>query len=501
MGAGSNGQATAGSDGPTFRPSGSSLFKGHKRAMSYQYGNNHNTSAPDYNSLTSGGSLGIDFPPSYYSTTAGGSHGGGVIVGGATSSSASNLHHSLSSEAFTGTQLTSRANCLSHNSSNINSNNSSNNNNKVIANQDVSPLEDITHRLDDDDEKSTDALSICSLPPYSDLKGLLLIQDTIDTNNSSINSGSKSLETCDQKPKTTSPMHSKALRNELKKTFLAFVFQQAAQLLMIWTVVKSNDRMDLESPVLPDLILSRVPMVKKAGQWSEILLFTLFLVFTIVVLFHKHRFLVLRRVLAVTGICLVIRSFCVWATVLPRSLSSMECAPKSRNSGEVLHRVFIMYITSGLSIFGGHMCGNYFFSGHTCLMTIVHAAFYQYTPDLFCPLKRLITLLCMAIAVLILLAHNHYTLDILGAYYVASRVWMFYHFLAHNPQYRLSNQLQFCWSWLVNIFEDGSECQVKNEFQSVREIYLMICQQTETLNHSSRHHKHPSRSSQKLQTV
>ena len=56
-------------------------------------------------------------------------------MGGATSSSASNLHHSLSSEAFTGTQLTSRANCLSHNSSNINSNNSSNNNNKVIANQ------------------------------------------------------------------------------------------------------------------------------------------------------------------------------------------------------------------------------------------------------------------------------------------------------------------------------------------------------------------------------
>ena len=89
------------------------------------------------------------------------------------------------------------------------------------------------------------------------------------------------------------------------------------------------------------------------------------------------RFLVLRRVLAVTGICLVIRSFCVWATVLPRSLSSMECAPKSRDSSEVLHRVFIMYITSGLSIFGGHMCGNYFFSGHTCLMTIVHCAFYQ----------------------------------------------------------------------------------------------------------------------------
>jgi hypothetical protein len=268
---------------------------------------------------------------------------------------------------------------------------------------------------------------------------------------------------------------SKTIRNELKKTFLAFIFQQVTQIIMIWTVVKSNDRMDLEAPVLPDIILDRVPVVKWAGQWSEILLFTLFLLFIVVMLFHKHRFLILRRILAVTGICLMIRSFCVWATVLPRSLNSMECAPKSRNSAEVVHRVFIMYATSGLSIFGGHMCGNYFFSGHTCLMTVIHAAFHQYTPDCLAPVKKVTTVMCLGIAALILLAHNHYTLDILGAYYVASRVWMFYHFLAHNPQFRLNSGLSLCWTWLVNIFEDGSECSVDNQLQSVSEIYALIC--------------------------
>jgi hypothetical protein len=273
----------------------------------------------------------------------------------------------------------------------------------------------------------------------------------------------------------TKPNSSKSMRNELKKTFLAFIFQQVTQLIMIWTVVKSNDRMDLESPVLPDIILDRVPVVKWAGQWSEILLFTLFLMFIVVMFFHKHRFLVLRRILAVTGICLFIRSFCVWATVLPRSLQTMECAPKSRNTAEVMHRVFIMYVTSGLSIFGGHMCGNYFFSGHTCLMTVIHCAFYQYTPDCLAHLKKLTTLLCLTIAGLILLAHNHYTLDVLGAYYVASRVWMFYHFLAHNPQYRLNSGLSLCWTWLVNIFEDGSDAPVVNELQSVSEIYEQLC--------------------------
>ena len=40
--------------------------------------------------------------------------------------------------------------------------------------------------------------------------------------------------------------------------------------------------------------------------------------------------------------------------------------------------------------------------------------------------------------------------------------------------------------------------QVKNEFQSVREIYHMICQQTEA--HNS-HHRPKSGNNKKLQTV
>lgn len=472
MGAGSNASSV---DGQSVRSS--TLLKGgHKRAMSYQYGNYSvsNANKATGQDCSTAGNLGLDFPPNYLS----------ACIDGVTSSSGVAIKVGSFNGDSIGSQLTSRGS-----NSTINNMHNAANNPAIVVSPDAAlGIKEVSSLLSDkkDDNKTHDSTPVCSLPPYSDIKGLL-IQASTDI----------ATDASDQKTKFNF-MSTKAIRNELKKTFLAFIFQQIAQLIMIWTVVKSNDRMELESPVLPDIILSRVPVVKKAGQWSEILLFLLFVTFIIVILFHKQRFLVLRRVLAVTGICLIIRSFCVWATVLPRSLNSMECAPKSRNSQEVIHRVFIMYVTSGLSIFGGHMCGNYFFSGHTCLMTIIHAAFYQYTPDLLSPIKKLTTLLCITIAVLILLAHNHYTLDVLGAYYVASRVWMFYHFLAHNPKYRFSSQLNFCWSWLVNIFEDGSEGAVKNEFQSVSEIYAMICQQTET---SHNHHRSKSRNSQKLQVV
>ncbi len=257
-------------------------------AMSYQYSNHNSALKPDLNNSTAG-SLGIDFPASYYANSK-------------ASSSSSNLRNLTSSmDNFSGTQLTSRANANGGHGAGLASSGGSH-----VATLDTAQLSDVdrvslggkevgnTAHDEDHDESS------CSLPNYDFEKKNLL---PVTSEPSDI------IDPSEKKPKLNI-MSSKTLRNELKKTFLgnffeacvlglfdieifcglAFVFQQVTQLIMIWTVVKSNDRMELESPVLPDIVLSRVPLVKKAGQWSEILLFTLFLVFTINVLFHKHRF-------------------------------------------------------------------------------------------------------------------------------------------------------------------------------------------------------------------
>ena len=61
-----------------------------------------------------------------------------------------------------------------------------------------------------------------------------------------------------------------------------------------------------------------------------------------------------------------------------------------------------------------------------------------------------LTSLCGVI--FLLLARGHYTIDVLLAYYVTSRIWWLYHTLAHNNQLKSRGEHNFldnmCW-WHV----------------------------------------------------
>ena len=61
-----------------------------------------------------------------------------------------------------------------------------------------------------------------------------------------------------------------------------------------------------------------------------------------------------------------------------------------------------------------------------------------------------LTSLCGVI--FLLLARGHYTIDVILAYYVTSRIWWLYHTLAHNQQLKSRGEHNFldnmCW-WHV----------------------------------------------------
>ena len=174
-------------------------------AMSYQYGNHcvtNSNKATDHDCSTAG-NLGLDFPPNYHAACSDGS-GVAIKVG------------SFAGESF-GSQLTSRGGS----SSTIN--NVHNTCNAAIV---VSPDAAVgvakennllSDNVDGGAKKAAaaahDITPVCSLPPYSDIKGLLL-QDSHDTGGVA--------DSSDQKAKL-SFMSSKAIRNELKKTFLGNV--------------------------------------------------------------------------------------------------------------------------------------------------------------------------------------------------------------------------------------------------------------------------------------
>lgn len=87
----------------------------------------------------------------------------------------------------------------------------------------------------------------------------------------------------------------------------------------------------------------------------------------------------------------------------------------------------------GLSINGQHVyCGDYIYSGHTVILTVSSLLIQEYTPQKWRPLHWLSWTITFFGVVFVMLAHGHYTVDVLIAYYVTTRIFWMYHTMANN---------------------------------------------------------------------
>ena len=78
----------------------------------------------------------------------------------------------------------------------------------------------------------------------------------------------------------------------------------------------------------------------------------------------------------------------------------------------------------GLSINGNHIyCGDYVYSGHSMILILWHLVTKQYTPSSFFVLHWLTFFNALTAIVLLLLSRGHYTLDVIIAYFIATRAW------------------------------------------------------------------------------
>ncbi|XP_063716915.1 phosphatidylcholine:ceramide cholinephosphotransferase 2-like isoform X2 [Symsagittifera roscoffensis] len=148
----------------------------------------------------------------------------------------------------------------------------------------------------------------------------------------------------------------------------------------------------------------------------------------------------------------------------------MECSPKATGTTEIIRRILLLWSTAGLSIFGGHMCGNYFFSGHALMATIIHRHLRHYMPDNWWLLHKLNTLVALSIATMILFAHNHYTLDLIGSFIVGDWVFQLYMFLAENKDVNSAEWFPVFWRPAVEFIEWEKE-RVEYAFGGLRELY------------------------------
>merc|ERR1712165_605487 len=229
--------------------------------------------------------------------------------------------------------------------------------------------------------------------------------------------------TIDMSPDTPKESIQNVFPSEPIKTGLSAVFLLLGWIATTASLALTHERVPDTAP-LPDILLDNVPYQNWALDVSEILIMISTISGVLVVMCHNHRLIILRRIWLLLGILYFYRAITMYITVLPKADTSYTCSPKMDNTTikDYAHRVLTIISGGGLSINGKHI-----FSGHTLVLTMGYLVIKQYSPRRFFLLHWTSFLVSVAGVVLLILARGHYSIDVLAAYWITSRLWLFYH--------------------------------------------------------------------------
>jgi len=243
------------------------------------------------------------------------------------------------------------------------------------------------------------------------------------------------------------------------KTLIAFCILGVNMFLATFVLALVHDRVpdrDKYAP-LPDAVLDRVEPADWALSVSEVQITIITNVCLLLIIFHKHRFIVARRVCLMMSLLYLMRSITMYVTVLPMSSTTYYCSPKSNTTtiGTALSRAIHLFSGFGLSINGKQVyCGDFIYSGHTVMLVLGYLVISEYSPRNFWALHWLAWFNALVGVVMVLWAHGHYTVDIIIAYYVTTRLFWTYHTLANNSQLLKQNNYNLLSrEWWFNYFK------------------------------------------------
>ncbi|CRK96351.1 CLUMA_CG009768, isoform A [Clunio marinus] len=240
-------------------------------------------------------------------------------------------------------------------------------------------------------------------------------------------------------------------------------------------------------PPLPDIFLDNVPHIGWAFWACEVTGAVLFAIWVCVLVFHKYRIILLRRFFALGGTVFLLRCFTMLITSLSVPGTHLECRASdfkfddgdSLGLFEMLEkrvsRAYTIWSGLGMSIKGVRTCGDYMFSGHTVALTLLNFFITEYTPRNLYFLHTTTWLLNMFGIFFILAAHEHYSIDVFIAFYIASRLFLYYHTLANNQALMShdSNRTRI-WFPLFSYFESSVDGIIPNDYNSLSEIFRII---------------------------
>lgn len=272
------------------------------------------------------------------------------------------------------------------------------------------------------------------------------------------------------------------LRPEITKALIALAYLFVVTWITSFVMVIVHDRVpDMKRyPPLPDIFLDNVPYIPWAFHMCEWTASLLTLIWITVLIFHKHRFILLRRFFALSGTVYLLRCITMLITSLSVPGAHLKCSPRSSKYepeylfGELISKAsqaYIIWKNAGLSIRGVRTCGDYMFSGHSVVLTMFNFFITEYTPRDLHLLHVFSWVLNVFGIFFILSGHEHYSIDVFIAFYITSRLFLYYHTLANNQalMQRDSNRTRI-WFPLFSFFEASMDGIVPNEYETPAEI-------------------------------
>ncbi|EDV97055.1 sphingomyelin synthase-related 1 [Drosophila grimshawi] len=242
-------------------------------------------------------------------------------------------------------------------------------------------------------------------------------------------------------------------------------------------------------PPLPDIFLDNVPHIPWAFNMCEITGSLLFSVWFFVLIFHKYRMVLLRRFFALAGTVFLLRCVTMLITSLSVPGTHLQCNQKDFAIDDPnvdvfgalvirMTRAYRIWSGLGMSIQGVRTCGDYMFSGHTVALTLLNFFITEYTPRNLYFLHTLTWLLNMFGIFFILAAHEHYSIDVFVAFYITSRLFLYYHTLANNRALMQSDSTRTrIWFPMFSYFENSVDGIIPNEFDTPGSLIDALLQQ------------------------
>ncbi|XP_067644684.1 ceramide phosphoethanolamine synthase [Eurosta solidaginis] len=275
---------------------------------------------------------------------------------------------------------------------------------------------------------------------------------------------------------------------ELFKTAISLGYSFLVTWITSFVMVIVHERVpDMKRyPPLPDIFLDNVPHIPWAFHMCEITGTLLFIIWCCVCIFHKYRLVLLRRFFALAGTVFLLRCVTMLITSLSVPGTHLQCNQNDYAVDDAdltipealqlrISRAYTIWSGLGMSIQGVRTCGDYMFSGHTVALTLLNFFITEYTPRNLYFLHTLTWLLNMFGIFFILAAHEHYSIDVFVAFYITSRLFLYYHTLANNQALMShdSNRTRI-WFPMFSYFESSIDGIVPNEFESVGELFDTI---------------------------